>query len=225
MTPLFARETSEGHTVHLPSIRAIAKHAGRQIIESWAIPLGLFYTFTHFVGLQGGVLAGLAWAYVNIARRIVTRQRIPGTLMLAAMLFSGRAAIALATHSAFIYFLQPTLGTFMVASLFLSSVWTRKPLAEKLAADFCPLPEALMTNPRMRRFFLQISLLWGFVQLTNGACTLWLLLSSSLGTFLLVKSFASIALTWTAVFASYKWFRRSMRDEGVVLRWGGAPAV
>src|SRR5437763_8509257 len=173
--------TDQRHTIHLPSVPAIVRHAGRHLIESMVIPIVLFYSFATAVGMRGGILAALAWAYINIIRRVVTRQRIPGTLLLAALLFSARAAIALSTHSLFIYFLQPTLGTFLVASLFLVSVAARRPLAMKLAGDFCPLPPALMGNEHMRRFFLQISMLWGMVQMTNGALSLYLLFSSSIG--------------------------------------------
>ena len=42
-------------------------------------------------------------------------------LLIGALLMTARTVIALMTGSVFLYFLQPTLGTFMVAGLFLVS--------------------------------------------------------------------------------------------------------
>lgn len=210
------------HTIHLPAVRSILRSAAVNLLEGTLIPLGVFYGLITAVGMRWALLASLAWSYAAVARRLITRQRVPGILILAGALFTVRTALALATGSTFVYFLQPTLGTFLVAGLFLLSVRSAQPLAERLAHDFCPLPEALVGNGRVKRFFLQISLLWALVYAVNGALTLSLLLSSSLGTFLVLKTTASTALTVVAIATSYIWFRRSLRDEGVVLRWATA---
>lgn len=207
------------HTIHLPAPRQVARTAATHLFEATIAPLALFYAVLAALGLRWALLAALGWAYASVARRLVHRQRVPGILLLAAALFTVRTVIALATGSAFIYFLQPTLGTFLVAGLFLASVRAGRPLAERLAHDFCPLPESLTAHHRVRRFFLQISLLWALVYLVNGAATLALLLTSSVGTFLVMKTLASTLLTVTAVAVSFLWFRRSLRQEGVVLRW------
>ena len=68
----------------------------------------------------------------------------------------------------------------------------------------------------MRRFFLQITLLWAFTQLANAAVTLWLLFSQSLATFLVAKTLVSWGLTGTAIVVSTIWFHRSMRRHGIV---------
>lgn len=216
---LHAEGPTHRHVIELPSIRSLVENAGRVLLEATVIPLGLFYLFLHFVGVWGAVAAALAWSYTGIVRRLVTHQPIPGMLLLGALLLTARSIVTVLTGSMFLYFLQPTLGTFLVAGLFLASVPLGRPLTERLARDFCPMPEGLLGTQRLRTFFLRISLLWGLVYCTNGAATLWLLLTRSVGEYLLVKTVASASLTALAIGASYLWFRWSMRHEGIVLRW------
>lgn len=214
--------TAPRHTVHLPSVRHLVRNALTHLLEATIVPLALFYGVFSGAGMRWALLASLAWSYGAVARRLITRQRIPGILIMAAALFTVRTVLALATGSVFVYFLQPTLGTFLVAGLFLTSVRFGRPLAERLAHDFCPLPESLLGNGRVKQFFLRISLLWAFVYMVNGLMTLMLLLTSSLGTFLVLRTTASTALTVCAIATSFMWFRSSLRHEGVVLRWSAA---
>jgi hypothetical protein len=126
------------------------------------------------------------------------------------------SAIAFGSGSVFVYFLQPTLGTMVVAAAFLLSVPAGRPLAERLAADFCPLPQSLLANPAMRRFFMRISLLWALTNMLNAGVTIWLLVSQDLATYLLAKTFVSWTLTGSAIAISTIWFKRSMRRIGVL---------
>jgi len=193
--------------------------AAFRLLESTIAPLVLFYGLLSLTGLRIGLLAALGWCYAAMLVRMRHGKRIPGVLLLGAALLTVRTGLALATGSVFVYFLQPTLATFVLAGLFLVSIRSSQPLVERLAHDFCPLPESLMSTGKLRQFFLQLSLLWALVYAVNGAATLILLLTSSLGTFLVVRTIGSTALTVSAIACSYLWFRSSLRREGVVLRW------
>jgi uncharacterized membrane protein len=133
---------------------------------------------------------------------------VPGILVLGIIGLTARTALALVTGSAFLYFLQPTLGTGLVATVFIGSVVLGRPLAQRLAADFVPLPESLLAHDGVRRFFRRISLLWAGVFLANAGISLWLLVSQSLSTFLWTRTLVSIALTAGAVAISTFAFRR-----------------
>ncbi len=56
-----------------------------------------------------------------------------------------------------------------------------------------------------------MSVLWGTVQLLNAGLTLWLLLSQSLGTFVVLRTTMTHTLTITAITISVVWFRRITR--------------
>jgi hypothetical protein len=200
----------------IPRLRTLARHAVPHVIEGTVVPLVLFLLTLHFVGVWGAVLIGMGWTYIAVGRRLVTGQRVPGILLLAAVTITARTAVAIVSGSVVVYFLQPTLGTALVACAFLLSVPLRRPLAERLARDFCPIPSGVLAQAPVRRFFLQITLLWAFTQLANAAVTLWLLFSQSLATFLVAKTLVSWGLTGTAIVVSTIWFHRSMRRHGIV---------
>jgi intracellular septation protein A len=195
----------------VPRLAALARHATPHLLEATLIPLALFYGGLQLFGLWAALLAALVWSYTSLLRRLVTRRQVPGMLMLGIVGLTARTALALATGSAFLYFLQPTMGTGLVAGVFLGSVLLGRPLALRLATDFLPLPEALLARHGVRRFFQRVSLLWAGVLLANAGISLWLLVSQSLATFLWTRTVASLALTGLAVVVSTWWFRRCVR--------------
>lgn len=211
-----ARRTAAGETMHssfrLPGFRVLVRHALPHIAEGGVIPLGLFYVGLTTVGLWAALVAALAWSYSALLFRLVTRRHVSGLLWLGAAALTARTAISFATDSTFVYFLQPTLGTAAIAFAFLASVRMGRPLAQRLAMDFLPLPEWLLASPAVRRFFLRVSLLWALVNLASAGITLWLLVSQSIGVFLIGKTVTSWALTGAAVVLSMVSFRRVIGD-------------
>ena len=207
------------NVIHLPPWRDLARRTSHHVLEATLVPLALFYLVLSTVSLTWALVAALCWSYGAIIRRVLTGQRMSGLLVLATVLLTARTAIAMATGSVFIYFLQPTLGTFLVAGIFLVSVPLGRPLAERLAHDFCALPDSLMKNARVKRFFLRISLLWAFTYLVNGSMTLYLLLTSSIESFMVLRFVVSLTMMVAGITASSLYFFRSLRHENIVLRW------
>jgi hypothetical protein len=205
------------HPVHfeIPSLRALARHAVPRVVEGTVIPLALFLLTLHFLGVWGAMAVGLVWGYGLILLRVVLRRRIPGVLMIGTATLTARTLVAALSGSTFVYFLQPTLGTAAVATAFLLSVPLDRPLAGKLADDFCPIPADFRANAHVRQFFRRVSLLWAFTQAINVAVTLWLLFTQSIGTYVVAKTAASFVLTVSAIIVSTLWFRRSMARHGI----------
>ncbi len=209
--------------LEIPRLRAMARHAVPNLIEASLIPLVVFYGALWLVGVWGGLFAALAWSYMAIARRVVTGSPVPGLLVLGAVGLTARTIVAAVSGSVFIYFLQPTLTTVLIAGVFLASVPAGRPLAERLAGDFCPLPATFMASPPVRRFFARITVLWAFVQLTNAAFSLWLLATQPVGTYYVAKTAGSWVLTGGAILASAMYFKWSMRRHGITIHWRGVP--
>jgi hypothetical protein len=204
----------------IPRLRTLARHAVPHVLEGTVAPLVLFMLTLRLVGVWGAVLIGLGWTYAAVARRLLTGRRVPGILVLGAVTLTARTVVAMASGSVVVYFLQPTLGTALVAGAFLLSVPLGRPLAERLARDFCPIPTKVLANAHVRRFFLRVTLLWAVTQLANAAVTLWLLFSQSLATFLVAKTLVSWGLTGGAIVVSTIWFKRSMTRHGILARRG-----
>jgi hypothetical protein len=207
--------------LHLGSFRAHARHAVLPLMEGVIGPFLVFYLVLLLAGFRGACIAALVWSYGAVARRLVTHERIPGILLVGTLLFTLRTAVALGTSSSFLYFVQPTASTYLVALVFLVSAAAGHPLIQRFAVDFCPLDPELMRRPFVKRFFVQISLLWAFVLFTNASFVLWLLLTSSLKAFVVERTLVGAVLTVGGIVASTAWFCRVMQLNGVTVRFGG----
>lgn len=208
------------HTIHLPSGRDCFRHAGRHIVEGAIIPTLTFYLVLTEVSLHWALLASLMWSYLIISVRLSRRRRVPGLVLVSAGLITVRTVVALGANSSFLYFLQPSIGNFCIAVLFLASLVPGKPMTRRLAEDFCVVPAALDARPRFAQFFVRLTILWAFVCAANGLGTLFLLLHSSLGAFIALRPVFSYGLVAVGTLVSYLWFRTAMRGERVHIKFG-----
>jgi hypothetical protein len=198
-------------TLELPPLRTLAWKAVPRIIEGAVIPTLMFLGLLHLGGRWAAIGGALAWSIFVVATRIVMGRRVPTIVLLGVGALALRTALAFAAHSSFVYFLQPTLGTATVGICLILSAAAGRPLVVRLARDFCPLPDDVMAHSHLRRFFLGISVLWGVVQLLNASLTLWLLLSQSIGTFVVLRTTMVHSLTIAAIAISVLWFRKVTR--------------
>jgi len=206
----------------LPSLRAVVHHALPALLDSTIVPGALFYLVLVLDGFRGALIAALAWSLLALVRRLVRGQKVPAVLVLSVVLVSARTVVAYVTGSAFLYFVQPTASTFLVAVLFLVTAVARRPIIERLAHDFCPLDPEMFARPFVRRFFLRLSLLWFVVLATQAGFIMWLLLESSVRTFVLERSLVSAVLTVGGITLSTLWFVRIMRGAGLTVAFSGA---
>jgi intracellular septation protein A len=202
-------------TIHLPAPRELFRNAGSHVFEGVIAPTATFYTFMTLAGLRPALIAALVLSYSIVTLRAVRSRRVPGLVALSAVLITARTIIAFATNNAFIYFIQPSLGNFFLALLFLGSVAKRKPMTRTLADDFCSFPASLNSHVGLHQFFCRLTLLWACVLAANGAGSLLLLTYGSLSNFMLIKPMISYGLTGSAILLSYLWFRRSMGSAGM----------
>lgn len=203
-----------GHAFELPRFQVLLRHALPRFLEGVLAPVAVFYLALLVLGQTGAVIVAVLWVFGGIALRLVRRGPVPGTLMLAALGVSARAALAFGTGNPKLFFLQPTLGTLLVSAVFLASVPLGRPMAQKVATDLVPLPDAFLAHGRVRRFFLRLSLLWALVFFANAAFSLWLLWHESLETFLWLRT-SVVGVVWVAAGAvSLLGFRRIVERVG-----------
>jgi hypothetical protein len=184
----------------LPKFGDLIRHAVPKLIEGVVAPVVVFYIALAALGQTGAIIVAVAWVFGAIAIRLVRRHPVPGALMLAALGVIARAALAFGSGNPKLFFLQPTLGTLLVSCTFLASVPLGRPMAQKIATDLMPLPEALLAHGRVRQLFQRLSLLWAAVFFVNATFSLWLLWHESLETFLWLRT-SVVALLWVAAFA------------------------
>lgn len=197
----------------LPPLGVLARHALPRVVEGAVVPTLVFVTLLKVGGQSWAITGAFGWSSLVIVTRLSLGRRVPTIVLLGLGALALRTAVALAADSSFLYFLQPTVGSATVGILFLATAVAGRPLVLRLARDFCPLPDDVMAHGHFRRFFLGISALWGGVQLVNSGITLWLLLSQSIATFVLVRTTLNYTLTATAILISVLWFRRVLRNH------------
>jgi len=209
----------EGSLLLLPAPRKALRHALPVVLEGVIGPLVLFYLLLVLSGFRGALIAALTWSYVALARRLLRGERVSMLLLFGTILITLRTVIAFLTGSAFLYFAQPTAGTVVIALALLVSAVVGRPFTQRFAHDFCPMDPAMMKRPLVRRFFVRISILWATVLMLNAGIVFWLLISSSLRSFVLERSAVTYGLTAIAIFISISGFMAMMRHDGITVEW------
>ena len=142
----------------------------------WATRLLLLGPPAH--RLPGRLGGGADMVLPGPGARIRRGERVSTMLLLGTALLTARTAISFITGSALLYFAQPMATAVVVAVVLIGSAALGRPLTQRFVHDFCPIDPELLARPRVRQFFVRISMLWATVLMVNAGVTLWLLLSS-----------------------------------------------
>ena len=201
-----------------PQIRAIMRHLGLSLLMANIVPGVLFYVCLVSMDVWAALVAALAWCYGAMAWRMVTRRRTSMLLLLTLVGLSVRTAVAFASGSTFLYFLQPVLNNTVVALLFLLSLATARPVVARVAADFYPMTEDIARRPRVERLFWRLTLMWALVALCKATVTFWLLQSQSVTSFVLYKDTFMLTTTVLAVTVTVLTSVSVARKEGLLHR-------
>jgi hypothetical protein len=82
-----------------------------------------------------------------------------------------------------------------------------------LARDFVPFPPGFLARPRIRRVFIQITVIWALVNLINAGGALLLLISQPVATYVVAKTGVSAVVTGLGVLLSVWWFKRALKRQ------------
>ncbi|MFT7598033.1 MAG: hypothetical protein ACI8TP_000954 [Acidimicrobiales bacterium] len=209
----------------MPGPLAVIRHSWLMVLEGKVIPLVVFVGALQLIGVTGGLLAALAWSLTAVLFRLATGRAVSGLLIIGTLGLAARTTLALATGSLVVYFLQPTLSTALVGIAFLVSIPMGRPLAARLAHDFCPFDDETADHPMLKLFFLRLSTLWAITSLLNAGLTLWLMLTQPITTFVVIKSFLGPSFTAATLAIAVLWFRSKMRRAGLGLEFGSTMTV
>jgi uncharacterized membrane protein len=203
---------------HLPSphLRAVIRRVAVSVTVACAVPAGLFYAVLVLSGVWVAIGVALCWQYGALAWRAVTGRRTSGLLVFAAAVMTGRTVISFAADSPFLYFLQPVVTDCLLGSAFLASLFASRTIVARLAGDFYPMTDDLAARPGIQRLFRLLTAMWALLYLGKASLTLWLLLSQSLETFVLVKSVSVLSINLGAALATVVIAVAVGRREGLV---------
>ena len=199
-----------------PKIRAILRHLGLSLLWANVVPGVLFYACFAAGNVWAALVAALAWCYGAMVWRVSTRRRTSGLLWLTAAGLTVKTALTVATGSTFLYFVQPAVNDAVVGLLFLLSLATARPVVARLAGDFYPMTEDVARRPRIQRLFWHLTLLWATICLIKAAATIWLLDSTTLRTFVEVKTVLTPTIACIGAAATVAIAFRVARSEGLL---------
>jgi len=211
--------------IEMGRLRPTLISGGRLLLETVIVPTLLLYVCMQTVGQIPGLVAVLAWCALTVAVRMVTVRRVPGTMVLAVLMLVGRTGIALALSSVYVYLLQPVAGSMVMAILFIGSALLGRPITLRLAQDFVHLPTRLVADHRVRRMFIQVSLLWGLSRLFDAGLSVGVL-HWGLSAGIFSRGICSSLLTVLSIGVCAYWgWSRLRQIEGVRFQFGPAAAL
>jgi intracellular septation protein A len=208
--------TRTGEVVTRPHLGPILKHLALSLLTANVIPAALFYICLRAGNVWAALIAALVWCYGAMAWRAGTRRRASGLLVVTVVGLTVKTALAFASGSTFLYFVQPAINDVVVSMLFMVSLLTARPIVARLAADFYPMTAEVAGRPQIQRLFWHLTLFWAFLCLIKGAMTLWLLEALPTVTFVAVKSLGVLAVVLVGTAATVYAACRVARSEGLL---------
>ena len=182
------------------------------------IPAVLLWTTMRTFNIAVAIMVGLAWMVGVMCWRYATSRPVSVLVLLSLGILTVKTAFTLATGNTFVYFVQPVFADAAVATIFLGSLWTARPVIARLAPEFYPVTAEVAARPEIRALFRRLTLMWGLVILVKAGLTLWLLQTLSLSDFMLIKGGAIITLTTTAAAVTIGWSFVVARQQGLLHR-------
>jgi hypothetical protein len=213
-------QVAAGAAFHAPSLVVVLVAVGRRlvpsVIEASLIPSALFLGSSVFFSLAVAFAAALLWSYATLVRRLAARQPIPALILLGSVGITIRTLVTIGSGSSFLYFLQPVLGTTVVAAVFLGSVLVGRPLVARFARDFCPLDPDIEGGAGVVSLYRRLTYLWAAVNFLVAATTFALLCTLPVGTFVAVRPFAVWTIMGTGIVLTVSAAVRLARREGLL---------
>jgi hypothetical protein len=154
-------------------------------VES-AVPVALFYGAWKVSGLAAAIIAGTLVS-LAIAGWQMRTGRGGGVAATTAIFLVIQALVGLAAHSATVYLAQPVVLSACWSLAYFASALVGRPLVGVFAQVWYPFPPAFRASEPYRREFGMQSIVWGVYCLARAVVRLIVLLSSGVGSFLLVS--------------------------------------
>ena len=207
------------HIIEIAKLKPTLIRITLLMLETVVVPTLLLFACTATVGDLWGMIAVLGWCTLTVGARLTMRRRVPTMLLFAIGGLVGRAAIALLISNVYVYLFQPILGSLLMAILFLGSAAIGRPVTVRLARDFVALPAQLFRDQRVRKIFVNVSLVWGVSRLIDVGMSVSTM-HLGFGAGLLSRGVLSTLLSAATVAVCAIWGWRRMRQvPGVTFRF------
>ena len=196
--------------------------AAWNLTESAGLPVAAGVVAAWAGGRDAGLIAGLAAIWLTAVIRKVVTGSVPSLLTISAVVLTVQAAVVLATGELWLFLLQFPLANLAMSVMFARTAHGPDPIVARLAAEVVALRQPAGHHPGLHRFFQGATWLWAGIFLLLSAGLVALMMTEPAGTFLMLCTVTTIALTIAGTGASALWFLAVLRKAGLRLRF--APA-
>ena len=174
------------------------------------VPTVLFLVGRSWWGLAGGVALALVWNLACQAARCGRGESLSVVLLLGLGSLLLRSSLALAFHSARMYFLVPSVFTVGMGITYIASAFTSRPLLEQIVGEFVP-ESMLERHPGLRGGLLRkATLVYGVEQLVSAAASIGLMYRISTGSYAAVHPMVSWLVLGVCAIVAWPVFRREL---------------
>jgi len=211
--------------LELPRPLALLRTVLWNLTESAGLPLGAAAVAAWLAGRNAGLIAGLAATWLTVVIRKVATRHVPSLLAITALVLTVQTAIVLATGQLWLYLLQFPLAHFVMSVLFARTARGDSPLVARLAAEVVALRQPASRHPGLHRFFQGATWLWSGIFFLLTVALAVMMFTEPVSMFIMLSTVATAALVVAGTGVSALWFRSVLRDHGLRLRFGPAPAA
>jgi hypothetical protein len=207
-----------GH-LELPRPWRLMLTVGWNLAESLGLPVAGYLVGARLGGQGAGMAAATAVVWLTAAVRKMVTRRVPGLLMISALVLTLQTALVITTGSVLLFLLQFPLANLALCVLFARTAATRKPLVAQLAAEVVALRQPSSRNPGLHRFFQGATWLWAGIFAASTVGLAVLLAIEPAKVFLLLTMVVTIGGVVAGTAASVLWFVRVLRRSGLRVRF------
>jgi hypothetical protein len=208
--------------LELPRPWRLLRTFGWSLGEAAGLPLAAYLVADALAGLHAGLLAGLGAAWLVVGVRKLACGRVPGLVMLSAVLLCVQTGLVLATGQAWIYLLQFPVAKLVLSLVFARSAPTEHPLCSRLATEVISLRHGGVSSPGLHRFFKRATWLWAAIFALLAIVFGALVATEPITFFLLVSTGITVIAIGAGTAGSALWFRKVLQRNG--LRLSFAPS-
>lgn len=197
----------------------LLRTASWSLAEAAGIPAGAYLGVSALAGSAAGVIAGLSAVWLMVVARKLVSGKVPGLLMISALLLCVQAALVLTTGHAWIYLLQFPIAKLILSLLFARSARTADPLVARLATEFASVRHHGVNSPGLHHFFQRNTWLWAVIFGALAAGFAGLVATEPTAQFLIISTILTVTVVGAAAAVSALWFGLVLRRNGLRLRF------
>ena len=188
------------------SVLRLLRGALPAVLVATLIPLGLFYVVLSAGTVFWAIAMSVVYAYGVAAYQWARRGRVSGMLLMTVFMATVKAATAVISGRAFMFFAVPVVETAGFGLMFLATMFSGEPLVVRLARDL--VPDAADGLAARRSLVRTLSLVWTTVYVASGATTMVLLTTVPLPVFLGAHTLTGWFWTGSGAVATFAVCRR-----------------